>query len=219
MRKIILTIAAVAAVAAPVAAASAASAGTVASSNDWSANYINSGGQQEGGPQGVGAGSSAIVPLSSGNYITNVFTKQKADTGNLLGKTVSVTIDPTALQNIQGNPNGGDPSTASVRFVFEGASNNTGYVTQHWWSNPVNVDLHATQPQKISVLIGVDPSSLPDGGWSDYYGQPALGNDASFNQAASHVRDIGLSFGSGYFFENGVTADGSLSMTQFIVSP
>jgi len=54
--------------------------------------------------------------------------------------------------------------------------------------------------------------ALDGANWSDYYGH--YGNDpaysAGFNAAVSNVTQIGLSFGGGCFFENGVgTSDGS----------
>jgi hypothetical protein len=52
--------------------------------------------------------------------------------------------------------------------------------------------------------------------WSDFYGH--FGNDpayaAGFNAAVANVTEIGLSFGGGCFFENGVgTTDGSGTFT------
>jgi hypothetical protein len=52
--------------------------------------------------------------------------------------------------------------------------------------------------------------------WSDYYGH--FGNDpayaAGFQAALGNVTDIGVSFGGGCFFENGVgTTDGSGAFT------
>ena len=64
------------------------------------------------------------------------------------------------------------------------------------------------------VSLGTVP--LTGGNWSDFYGH--FGNDplysAGFDAAVSNVTKIGLSFGGGCFFENGVgTADGSGTFT------
>jgi hypothetical protein len=70
-----------------------------------------------------------------------------------------------------------------------------------------------------TLTTTVDPAN-----WSDLNGK--LGNQDSsttsaFNAAAMNVQDVGLSFGGGYFFANGVgTTDGSgtLTVTSFTVS-
>ena len=68
--------------------------------------------------------------------------------------------------------------------------------------------------------VTITATVLPSG-WSDWNGQPAAGNVDAFNQAASNVTLIGLSFGGGCFFANGVgTADGSgtFDLDSFSVS-
>ena len=64
--------------------------------------------------------------------------------------------------------------------------------------------------------VNLDTVSLNGANWSDFYGH--FGNDpgysAGFAAAASDVTMIGLSFGGGCFFENGVgTDDGSGTFT------
>jgi hypothetical protein len=58
--------------------------------------------------------------------------------------------------------------------------------------------------------------------WSDYYGHFGIGPYAAgFQAALSNVTDIGLSFGGGCFFENGLgTTDGSgtFTLNNFSVS-
>ncbi len=58
--------------------------------------------------------------------------------------------------------------------------------------------------------------------WSDWNGQPSSANAAALNAAAVNATVVGLSFGGGCFFENGVgTSDGSGSFTlsSFTRSP
>jgi len=57
--------------------------------------------------------------------------------------------------------------------------------------------------------------------WSDWNGQLSGSNADAFNAAASNVTAIGLSFGGGCFFENGVGTDdssGMFSLGSFSVS-
>jgi hypothetical protein len=57
--------------------------------------------------------------------------------------------------------------------------------------------------------------SLSGSSWSDYYGHFGVGPYAAgFEAAISNVTAIGVSFGGGCFFENGVgTTDGSGTFT------
>ena len=60
----------------------------------------------------------------------------------------------------------------------------------------------------------------PTGQWSDWNGQPSASNAADFIAAAGNVTTVGLSFGGGCFFENGVgTTDGSGSFTLTDFTP
>ena len=55
----------------------------------------------------------------------------------------------------------------------------------------------------------MDPSK-----WSDYYGQFGSTVPADFAKAVANVTEIGVSFGGGCFYENGVgTTDGSGTFT------
>jgi hypothetical protein len=104
----------------------------------------------------------------------------------------------------------------NVRFYFQ-TSNAGGFdETHYWWSNPVSWPLGNTD---MTISNSFDGSQ-----WSDYYGH--FGNippySAGFNAALSNVTAIGLSFGGGCFFENGVgTTDGSgtFTLNSYTVSP
>jgi len=57
--------------------------------------------------------------------------------------------------------------------------------------------------------------------WSDWNGQPSATNSGAFDTAAASVTEVGLSFGGGCYFENGVgTSDGSgtFTLNTFTVS-
>ncbi len=81
--------------------------------------------------------------------------------------------------------------------------------THYWWSNPIHVDLTGTSggPTTMSVpLTATDSSGASQ--WSDWNGQVANSSSdvtAAFNAAVAKVNTVGLSFGGGCFFENGVT--------------
>jgi hypothetical protein len=82
-----------------------------------------------------------------------------------------------------------------------------GFYTTFWWSNPASLTLTNNVNGTFSASLG-DPSQ-----WSDWNGQKGDSSPdvtAAFNTATTKVHSVGLSFGGGCFFENGVTtSDGS----------
>jgi hypothetical protein len=145
--------------------------------------------------------------------------------GNLTGKSITATftisgVSPTAAFTYGGEPDGSGIA-ANVRLYFDSASitkSKNLVATNYWWSNPESVTL-VTNGTGFTLTATIAPAN-----WSDYYG--AFGNadpstTSAFNAAASNVKDIGFSFGGGYFFSNGVgTTDGSgaFTVTSFSVS-
>ena len=134
--------------------------------------------------------------------------------GDLTGKSVSASFTVSGLTTGSSFMYYGEPScggtTANVRYYFE-TSNAGGFdETHYWWSNPVSAALTA------NGSVSLPSVSLTGTNWSDFYGH--FGSDpaysAGFNAAVSNVTEIGLSFGGGCFFENGVgTTDGSGTFT------
>src|SRR4029077_14051885 len=100
--------------------------------------------------------------------------------------------------------------TANVRFFFE-TSNSGGFdETHYWWSNPMSYSLLNATSTGTTLT-----NSFNGAAWSDYFGHFGIGPyAAAFQAALSNVTLIGLSFGGGCFFENGVgTTDGSGTFT------
>lgn len=133
-------------------------------------------------------------------------------TGNLTNKTITVTF------NISGATGaftyGGEPDAsgiaANVRLYWDSASITKAKIfaaTNYWWSNPVNVTL----ANGVGTLT--ETTALP-GNWSSYNGALGSADTSTFLAAVRNVQDIGVSFGGGYFFANGVgTTDGSGTFT------
>lgn len=100
---------------------------------------------------------------------------------------------------------------ATVRVYFESIPPGTKFAyTNYWWADspPASAVL---ANGTVALSITIDPAQA----WSDWNGQPSSGsNAAAFSAAADNVTAIGLSFGGGCFFENGVgTTDGSGTFT------
>lgn len=118
----------------------------------------------------------------------------------LLSAKIKVNVAPaTTLFQYFGQGTSANPclTPASVRFFFQGNTNGPFAYTKYWWSTPVSVQL-ANLADGIPKTIMVHVQS---GLWSDYNGQF---DAAGFDAAAKDVQTIGLSFGGGCFFENGV---------------
>jgi hypothetical protein len=135
--------------------------------------------------------------LSSDNSISTNFTISKA----------------TGVFTYHGEPSCNGPlpdlgPAPNVRFYFQ-TSNAGGFnETHYWWSNPISQVL---ANGNWTLTYNFSPSS-----WSDYFGH--FDSDptytSGFYAALSNVTDIGVSFGGGCFFENGVgTTNGSGTFT------
>jgi hypothetical protein len=131
--------------------------------------------------------------------------------GDMRGKTVHLEFDITNATGAftyfgEGTPDNVCVNPANTRLFFETDNGGGFQFTHFWWSNPANVVLANGH---FSLTANVEP-----GEWSDWNGQPGATQTAGFDDAASNVTMIGLSFGGGCFFENGVgTTDGSGTFT------
>ena len=145
--------------------------------------------------------------------------------GDLTGKTVSatvgVTVTPTSDFDYYGEPDGCGRQ-ANVRLYFQTDTGGKFQETDYWWSNPFSVDLEALKAGDQTIAASLsDPAA-----WSDFYGH--FGSDpqyaAAFAEAVKDVQLIGVSFGGGCFFENGVgikqgTGSGSFRLMDYSVTP
>lgn len=140
--------------------------------------------------------------------------------GDQLGKTITATFtlsDPANTYTYGGEADGsGGPGVANARLYFDSASivGKQQVSTNYWWSD---ADIQDLANGAFTVTAVIDPTLS----WSAYYGEPSSSNTAAFDAAASHIKDIGLSFGGGYFAANGVgTPDGkgTFTLTSFTVS-
>jgi len=100
---------------------------------------------------------------------------------------------------------------ATVRLSFESIPPGTKFAfTNYWWADASTASYVLTNGT-VTITAVVDPTAEP---WSDWNGQPSATNVDAFNAAAGNMTEVGLSFGGGCFFENGVgTTDGSGSFT------
>ncbi|HMH02380.1 MAG TPA: hypothetical protein VK555_13255 [Terriglobales bacterium] len=126
--------------------------------------------------------------------------------GDMSGKTVSARVGVSVTSGnpvftYYGQPSCGDVP-ANVRLYFETNTSGKFEETDYWWSNPMSYSLESLKSSDQNlVAVFSDPTE-----WSDYNGH--FGSDpaytAAFAAAVKDVQFVGLSFGGGCFFENGV---------------
>jgi hypothetical protein len=145
-------------------------------------------------------------------------TKDKSLLGNLTGKTITATFtitgtNPTFIYG--GEPDGsGAGATARLYFVSNAKAFSPA---NYWWSNPTSYTfVDGTTSDTITLSVALDPAL-----WSDYNGQYGSAVPVDFAAAVAKVGEIGLSFGGGYFFANGVgvsAGSASFILTSYSVN-
>jgi hypothetical protein len=179
-----------------------------------SAYYWNANGHALSGPQ--------CDPADFSNPAGLALVAENAHGQNIASRTITIKghMDPslaTALHSAYQNDVG-----AYARIWFDGAGGSSaqspqGYLGQVWW-NHAALDLNsstASDPTGFTVTAQV----MPTGDWGDWNGKTADQNVDLFNGAASHVQQIGLSFGGASWFEDGVTGIGAITIDSIQVGP
>jgi hypothetical protein len=138
---------------------------------------------------------------------------------NSVSATVGVDVSPDTVFSYygEGTPSNPCPGFANVRFYFQTDTSGKFEYTDYWWSNPVSVNLEALKAGDVTLTAPLTPDQ-----WSDWNGQPGTAFPDEFNAAKADVQLIGLSFGGGCFFENGVGVSqggGTFRLMDFTVSP
>jgi len=130
--------------------------------------------------------------------------------GDMRGKTISarigITVDSVTppMYTYFGDPGDCGHIPSNVRFFFQTRPSGPFNPSDYWWSNPVNEDLETLQAAtNPSGSLTISNSFHPEL-WSNYYGMFGTADPIGWDHAASNVVAIGLSFGGGCFFENGV---------------
>jgi hypothetical protein len=119
-------------------------------------------------------------------------------------KTITATfaIEGAGTFTYYGDPDGCN-TPANTRLYFN--TNGPFAYTNFWWSNPSSATLTAPTTANVQVIAIVEPAEWSD--WNGKRGTEDLATIAAFEAAASDPDIVGLSFGGGCFFENGVGMD------------
>ena len=191
----------------------AAAAPAMAGPSSWKVFNYNPSGQALAPvtPASV-TGNTVSFNFGANTYTALLATSDNSLTGDLTGKTLNANVSWTGVTGTFQEQNGGGctPDAQYVRLYFA----SPGFAFTHfWWSNPIHVDFTGPSGgETMAVSLG-DLSQ-----WSDWNGKVADSSTdvtAGFNAAVAKVSTVGVSFGGGCFFENGVTtSDGSGSFTS-----
>lgn len=150
-----------------------------------------------------------------GIFTALLVTKSPAYTGDQSQKTLSDAVTWSGTGGFSEQNGGGcTPDQQYVRFYFESPSASgpstgsppAGFYTQFWWSNPMRVDLAGDAGTGTMSAPLAFPAAAHQ--WSDWNGtfndfSPAL--TEAFVEATQKVQMMGVSYGGGCFFENGLT--------------
>ena len=160
-------------------------------------------------------GATTIFQLLPGTFTALLVTNDRSMTGDLSGKTLVDTVTWSGTGSFTEQNGGGClPDNQFVRFKITApsaagpsvGSPPAGFYTQFWWSNPVHVNVAGnTGSGTISVPLNWPAAAHQ---WSDWNGKgnaDSLELTEAFIEATQNVRLVGLSFGGGCFFENGLT--------------
>jgi hypothetical protein len=213
MRRL-LFITSIAAIAALVTVPSFAGA---ASSTAWKVYNYNSSGHSITPTSATSTSAdNASFDFQQNVYTAQLVTTAKTLVGNLTDETVNATVTVSGVTGTFVDQNGGGctPDNQTVRLFF--TTKNPGFnYTDYWWSNPVSYQLTGNGTMTMSVSLA-DPSQWSD--WNGQKGDSSASVTDAFNAAVANVQTIGLSFGGGCFFENGVTTSdgsGTFALTGF----
>jgi len=157
-------------------------------------------------------GTTVSFPFKLNTFTALLTTTDASLTGDLSMKTLNVTVSVTGGSGtFQHRSTPCDPGETFVRFYFTSpkasgttGTGTTGFFTQFWWSNPIHVPLARDPQDPVSISQMVNAPIM----WSDWNGKRGTESaevTEAFEVAIHNVQTVGLSFGGGCFFENGVT--------------
>jgi hypothetical protein len=190
-----------------------------AANSAWTQYYYNSSGHALKATAATStAADSASFNFAPGVYTALLTTNAKAFTGDLTGTTMSATVSVTGMTSgatfVDQNGGGCTPDNQYVRLYFESSSGKATGVWWATWGSPGFVNLsNNLAPTTISQALS-NPAQ-----WSDLNGQLGSAVPGAFATAVSKVTSVGVSFGGGCFFENGVTTSdgsGTFTLTGFL---
>lgn len=183
-----------------------------ADSAPWHVYNLTASGRTLTSPQAMGQnGDEATFDFLGTPTTSYLLNHQLA--GNLAGKTITATYSVTGAGTLFYDLNGNVPGSPMVRIFFETSTPGSFAETDFWWSH---AGATAITVGDSTVTITAQTGNAAD--WSDFFGH--FGNDSqfadAFSAAVSNETYVGLSFGGGFFFANGIGVDGGAATFHLI---
>lgn len=146
------------------------------------------------------------------NYMLDTYTASLNESSVI---TASIAVDAPSGTTFMGNPlwtsDYGSPVVpTTVRLFIQSNLPNTNSATctgggnayNYWWAHGTGAYTFTSGSQSQVLSASLNPAD-----WSDICGTTANSSpaaQAAFDDAIAHVKYVGLSFGSGYFFASGI---------------
>jgi hypothetical protein len=176
------------------------------------ATTMSSGGVEFSMPDSTAAGPTYV------NYLLDTYTVSLTEASTITATINVATSDPTTA--FMGNPNGHNPSSSFVRLFIQANLPQDGSATcvggnsnvlNYWWAHPASYTFTTGGTGgAVTLTATLNPSD-----WSGICGNSGTLNPAGFDMALANIKYIGLSFGSGNFFANGLGVDGTTGTATF----
>jgi hypothetical protein len=157
-------------------------------------NYIRTTTYQTGA--GAYYNGTLLGDLSGKSAVTATFNI----TNSTLGSGAAIPAGGVVGESIGSDTSATDPS---VRISFLGAGVDSYGNVNEWWSDASAAHIDSmNNGQDVTLTVSFDPSQ-----WSNYDGQVGTLSPTvtgQFDEALGSVSRMGLSFGGGYFFSDGI---------------
>ena len=152
--------------------------------------------------------------------------------GDISSKTtisarVGVSVTPFTDFDYYGEPDACDPAGvngANVRFFFQTQTAGPFNPMDYWWANSAtsHVRLDDLKLGDLTITNSFSPTAWSD--WDGHFASSDAAHLAAFEAALRNVKAMGLSFGGGCFFANGVgikegTGSGFFRLQDFTLTP
>ena len=185
--------------------AAAPMAASADSSAPWHVYNLTASGRTLNSPAAVGVNGDAATFDFLGTPTTSYLLNHQLG-GDITGKTITATFSIDGSGTLFYDPTGNIPGTPFVRIFFETSGAGGFNEANFWWSHAGSENI-AVNGTELTITAHVGDA----GDWSDFFGH--FGDDANFAPgfaaAAANATYVGLSFGGGFFFANGVGVDGT----------
>lgn len=171
---------------------------------------------QTGGVEFLMPDATAASPIYV-NYLLDTYTTSLTETNSITATINVVASSPSTT--FVGNPDGNNPTVSYVRLFIQSNLPNdqsaeicgiNANMNNYWWSDTASYTFTSgSSPETVTLTASLN------GAWSNICGQTSASNAAAFSSAIASIKYIGLSYGSGFYFANGMGVDGTTGTATF----